>query len=110
MQTDPHTREALRLPRTAHERATEPREVLGVDADASIGDDDLGGAVMREGDANLAAARRVLHGIAEEVHEHLLDPRLVHINPQRVRQIDAEAVATLFARRLLVVLDGLAHA
>src|SRR5712692_899983 len=85
MKADPHPREGRGLPDPACERAAQPREIAFGDADALIGDRDLGRAVLpRELNRDLAAARRVLDRIPDEVHEQLVDARLVTVIGQRL--------------------------
>src|SRR5439155_21462685 len=91
-----HTRERRCASSPPDERLTEVGQILGRDPYAVVGDPDLGRPVQSvEGDADLTAGRRVLHRVANEIHEELLEPRLVAANRKPLRRLDLESVPTL---------------
>jgi len=94
-------------PRATIEAVEDPRQLARVDADARVGHVDPRAVTMRaEGDRHLAARRRELDGIPDEVGQDLADPRRVVADPQwALRQRNRELeLATPSGRHCL--LDG----
>ena len=79
----------------------DPLPILGGDARAGIGDRDSDLAVdPRRAHVHLAAGGRELHGVREQVEDHLLDPALVAVDDVDLR-IGVERDADPVLRRAL---------
>src|SRR3989442_2617445 len=105
IKADAHPREGPGSPRAADKRMTELRGFVGRDADPFVRDRDLSVSVPgRQLDANPSAGRRVLHRVADEVHEELLDARLVAGGGHARTRLDPEAVATFLGGLVCVAL------
>ena len=88
----------------------ETREVLRRDADAIVRDRDLRrAAVGPDRDANLTPRRGVLHRIADQVHEELLDARLIALHRQARGSAHRETVTAFLGGRCDVSQDDLAR-
>src|SRR5438309_9916307 len=109
VQADAHTRESPGPSRATHERVAELRDFVGWDADPFVCNCDLRLSVSgRQRDAHRSALRRVFHRVANEVHEELLDARLVAMRGHARRRLDRKAVAAVLGGRVGVPLHDLA--
>src|SRR5436190_2221369 len=74
------------------EHIEDPRQHLRRNADAGVGDRNLGGGSRFAGpDRDPAAEPGVLHGVVQDVRDRLADPRRIGVRPERmIGQIDRD--------------------
>src|SRR5512142_2359449 len=92
--------------RPAEEPVEDPWQLGRVDADARVGDADLGTAIARRPDRDMdrSAAVRELQGVADEVRDNLADPDRIMPDPDRLlreRDLEVDAAASRGRGRLL---------
>ena len=109
VEADAHPGKGAGAPRAADEGMTELRNFPRRDADALVRNCDLGALVIcRERNTHRSAGRRVLHRVADEVHEELLDAGLVPVGGEVGGGLHREGVAPSFGSRVDVALDDVA--
>ena len=104
---EPALRAVVRV-RALHEEVEDPRQQIGPDADAGVGDAEQDGVARSFGrDVDAATGLGVLDGVGEQVDEDLLEPHRVALQVERLRgQCDRQAVLPRHERGAAGV-DGL---